>query len=388
MQNRTKQRHGDKRKKVLRRLSAICIAASLMLSLQIGTRFPTLLKGTAMFSASLVLPHGSAKRIQAQIQKNAQGSQPVSETVVPPQQLPDTVQQLPQVTDTPPDILQMMEDAKAVFASAQRAGTIVEKQYGRENATDTFENITVRNTTASHSISIAEQLEKRATLSVSDKSAPTVLIFHTHTTESYEDLNYGWYTTEYRTRDTNPNRNTVRVGKAICAELAALGIGFIHDTEIHDHQYTGAYARSRESIDRILAENPSIQIVLDVHRDAIRQKDGTRIKPTAEINGKKAAQIMIITGCEDGKVKDFPRWEENLTFALQLQQIAETEFSGLMRPILFSARKYNMDVTPCSLLLEMGSDSNTLEEAEYAGHLIGKAIGALVLRYTNEGDGR
>ena len=98
-------------------------------------------------------------------------------------------------------------------------------------------------------------------------------------------------------------------------------------------------------------------------------------------DGKKAAQIMIIAGCEDGKVTNFPRWEENLTFALQLQQTAETKYPGLMRPILFSARKYNMDVTPCSVLLEMGSDSNTLEEAVYSGRLIGTALAELLEKY-------
>ena len=70
----------------------------------------------------------------------------------------------------------------------------------------------------------------------------------------------------------------------------------------------------------------------------------------------------------------FEPWEQNLTFALKLQQTAETMYPGLMRPILFSARKYNMDVTPCSVLLEFGSDSNTIAEAEYSGHLMGKAI--------------
>ena len=82
---------------------------------------------------------------------------------------------------------------------------------------------------------------------------------------------------------------------------------------------------------------------------------------------------------------DFPRWEENLTFALQLQKTAETDYPGLMRPVLISARKYNMDVTPCSVLLEVGSDSNTLEEAEYSGHLIGKALGELLLKYSENG---
>ena len=191
-------------------------------------------------------------------------------------------------------------------------------------------------------------------------------------------LDEGWFTNSYSTRSNDPDRNMVRVGTAICEELEKSGIGYIHDTDIHDAQYTGAYDRSREKIDKILQENPTIQIVLDVHRDAIHNSETTRTKPVTTINGRKAAQIMIITGCEDGKVKSFPSWEKNLTFALKLQQKAETMYPSLMRPILFSARKYNMDVVPCSVLLEVGSDSNTLEEAEYSGHLIGRAISEFV----------
>ena len=335
------------------------------------------------------MPQGTAEVIKNDFARAAQsGGTAQSATVSVPIEnriQPVAAQKTASETDTPADILKMMQDAEAVFAHAEKNGNIVEKQYDAANATDTYENITVRNTTPSHSIDIKSAVEKNATLQIADKSAPTVLIFHTHTTESYELLNYGWYTTEYVTRSNSPDRNMVRVGTAICAELTKMGIGVVHDTEIHDAQYTGAYDRSRESIQKIMAENPSIQVVIDVHRDAIKQSDGTRIKPTAEINGKKAAQIMIIAGCEDGKVTEFPHWEENLTFALQLQKTAETGYPGLMRPILFSARKYNMDVTPCSVLLEMGSDSNTLEEAEYSGHLIGKALGELILKYSENG---
>ncbi|MGN0555075.1 MAG: stage II sporulation protein P [Candidatus Fimenecus sp.] len=381
-----KKHNGDTANRVLLTLA---VPAFLLCTVFVGIHGAVPLEKAALFSASLALPQGTAEVIKNDFARAAQSGGTVqSATVSVPIEnriQPAAAQKTASETDTPADILKMMQDAEAVFANAQKSGNIVEKQYDAANATDTYENITVRNTTPSHSVDIKSAVGKSATLQIADKSAPTVLIFHTHTTESYELLNYGWYTTEYVTRSNSPDRNMVRVGTAICEELTKMGIGVVHDTEIHDAQYTGAYDRSRESIQKIMAENPSIQVVIDVHRDAIKQSDGTRIKPTAEINGKKAAQIMIIAGCEDGKVTDFPRWEENLTFALQLQKTAETDYPGLMRPVLFSARKYNMDVTPCSVLLEMGSDSNTLEEAEYAGHLIGKALGKLILKYSENG---
>ncbi len=109
------------------------------------------------------------------------------------------------------------------------------------NATSTFGNIAVRNTTPSHSINIESSLNAPLELHISDKSKPTVLIYHTHTTEAYEMLDEGWFTNSYSTRSRDPSVNMVRVGDAICEELEKQGIGVIHDTEIHDLKYTGAY---------------------------------------------------------------------------------------------------------------------------------------------------
>ena len=170
----------------------------------------------------------------------------------------------------------------------------------------------------------------------------------------------------------------VRVGETICEALNSRGIGCVHDTEIYDDTYEGAYARSREKVLAYLERYPSIRIVLDVHRDAIRLSDTVLCKPTAVIDGKKAAQVMIITGVEEGPVTDFPDWEQNLRFALALQQTAQDIHEGLMKPIYFCRRRYNMDVTPCSLLLEFGSDGNTLAEAVYAGMLFGDALAQFI----------
>lgn len=353
-----------------------------------GLHFSEPVSKLALVSASLQMPQGSVQILKNDLQTAAQkpAVNPADEVIAPIQPKEASPKQTESggITDTPQDILDMQRAAEAQFANAEKSGNIVEKQYDAANATAVYKNITVRNTTPSHGIDIQSAVEKPISLAVENKAEPTVLIFHTHTTESYEMLNKGWYTSDYVTRSDDPTRNMVRVGTALCEELEKMGIGVIHDTQIHDAKYTGAYDRSRASIAQIMQENPSIKVVIDVHRDAIKQSDGTRVKPTATINGKKAAQIMIIAGCEDGKVTDFPTWEENLTFALRLQEIAETQYSGLMRPILFSARKYNMDVTPCSVLLEMGSDSNTLEEAEYSGRLIGTALGKLVTEYAKK----
>ena len=217
-----------------------------------------------------------------------------------------------------------------------------------------------------------------------DKSKPAVLLFHTHTTEGYELLDRDWYAADTSSRTTDAGRNVVRVGTAIAEELESAGFQVIHDETVHDTRYSGAYDRSRATVQKYLDRYPELSVVLDVHRDAIQENNGVKIKPVAEIGGKKAAQIMIISGSEGGNVTDFPNWEQNLRFALRLQDACEQSAAGLMRPLFFCHRQYNMDMTPCSLLVEFGSEANTLEEAVYAGSLFGRALARLLENYVTE----
>ena len=175
----------------------------------------------------------------------------------------------------------------------------------------------------------------------------------------------------------------VRVGKAIVEEIEKQGYKVIHVTDIYDNPYTGAYSRSREAIEAYLERYPSVQITLDVHRDAIQNNSGVKTKPVATVNGKKAAQIMLVTGCqEEGNgITDLPEWEKNLTFALKLQQSMESNFAGLTRPVFFCDRSYNMGLTPLSLLVEVGSDANTLDEAVYSGKMVGRALAYILEEY-------
>lgn len=282
---------------------------------------------------------------------------------------------------TPADIQSLIDLASKTQANAAKSGNIREYTYGDANATDVYKNVAVRNVTESHSVNIAECLKTPCVLDTADKSQPLVLIYHTHTTESYEMLDRGWYSDSFPTRSSSESTNMVRVGDAICERLTAAGYSVIHDRQIHDTSYTGSYARSREAIESYKEKYPSLQVIIDVHRDGIKHSDGTKTKPVATINGKKAAQIMIIAGCEDGKITEFPGWKNNLNFAVQLQKHAEDMYAGLMRPIYFSPRKYNMDTSPCGVLLEMGSDANTLDEAVYSGALIGDALASLLNAY-------
>ena len=175
----------------------------------------------------------------------------------------------------------------------------------------------------------------------------------------------------------------VSVGDAITAQLEAAGIGVIHNATIHDYpSYNGSYDRSAETVRQILQQYPSIRVVLDIHRDAI-QKDNTLIQPVVEINGKESAQVMIISGCDDGTM-NMPNYMQNYHFACRLQENMEGMYAGLTRPILFDYRHYNQDLTTGSLLMEIGTHGNTLEQAQYAGELVGKALAQTLLKLKKE----
>lgn len=283
------------------------------------------------------------------------------------------VAQTTELTATPDDVLALMKDAESMYKNFKKSGNIDEQRMGATSQTVTCGSVMVNNK-AGEDINIKALLDSSPSYSAVTKEKPYILIYHTHTTEGYELLDKGWYSDNYNSRTKDSSKNMVRVGDAIAEQLENAGYGVIHDTNIYDSSYNGAYDRSRKSVEKYLKEYPSIQITLDVHRDAIHYDSGTKCKPTAEINGKKAAQVMIISGCEGEGVENFPNWKKNLAFAVSLQANVEERFEGLMRPIFFCHRKYNMDVTKASLLLEFGTDANTLEEAVYSGALVGKAL--------------
>lgn len=207
-----------------------------------------------------------------------------------------------------------------------------------------------------------------------DSDQPQILIYHTHATESFELTERDFYDKSFSAKTTDPTKSIIAVGDEICRQLDEAGIPYIHDTLVHDYpSYNGSYQSSRETVKEILEKYPSIKIALDIHRDGIEKEDGTRLAPVTEIYGKKAAQIMIISGCDDGTM-NMPDYLKNFHFASHLQSKLESNYSGLTRPILFDYRFYNQDLTTGSLLIEVGSHGNSLDQVKYSGELIGKTL--------------
>ncbi len=290
------------------------------------------------------------------------------------------------LTQMPDDILKLMEEEQKVIDTQKVKGKTSEESYTGGGTIVTFENVQVQSKIPEdfYTLNIEKLLEEKADLKISDASQPTVLIYHSHSTESYTLLDAGFYTESSNSKTKDISRNMVRVGDEICKILEERGIGVIHDREIHDSSYNEAYDSSRKSVQDYLEKYPSIEITIDVHRDSITYKNGTKVKPTATVNDKKAAKMMIISGCEYGSVENFPNWEDNLRFSCAVTNKLATMYDGLMRPILFSERKYNMDLTKNSFLLEIGTDANTLDEACYSGRLFADALAELLLEEYTE----
>jgi stage II sporulation protein P len=205
------------------------------------------------------------------------------------------------------------------------------------------------------------------------KEKPSVLIIHTHGSEAYlpDEENLYVPSDPYRTQDKR--YSIIRIGEEVARVFDEAGIAYIHDKGIYDYpSYQGAYNRSYEAIQSYLKKYPTIQVVLDIHRDALEGSDGTVYKTIAQIGDVTCAQVMMVIGTNDSGLKH-PNWEKNLRFALTLQEKMNTLYPTLAKPIELSRFRYNQQATPGSMIVEVGCTGNTLDEALLAARYFADA---------------
>lgn len=236
-----------------------------------------------------------------------------------------------------------------------------------------YKNIQVKNN-SSADIDIEAELNADMGFSLENTDQPQVLIYHTHTSESFLKYDTGFFYESFYPRSQDKSENVCAVGEELARQLNSAGIRTIHDTTVHDDPtYSGAYDRSLDTVNSYLQKYPSIKVVLDIHRDGIGT-DEEKSKPVFMADGHKAAQVMILAGYNYDGCEEFTDWEYNLRFALKIQDEASREYPDMMRPLYFSDFMYNMNVCRGSLLIEIGAESNTIEEVRYSGYLLGKII--------------
>lgn len=233
-------------------------------------------------------------------------------------------------------------------------------------------------------INFDEYFNKNPDIRIKNTGDPQVLIVHTHTSESYMSEDRDFFYESYYPRSLEDSKNVTQVGKVISETLIKNGINCIHNMTYHDNpSYSGSYSRAAKTIQKCLEEYPSIQVVLDIHRDSLGTKETGKIKPVFNFQNKKSSQIMIISGCDPDGSLGFPNWQKNLILALKLQNYCENMFPGITRPLNFSKVKYNENLTPGSLLIEIGSEVNTLQESVNTGVLLGEALSELLNNLKN-----
>ncbi len=205
-----------------------------------------------------------------------------------------------------------------------------------------------------------------------------ILIIHTHASEAYTPAGLDRYEANDNRRTADTQYSIVRVGDELTALFEEAGLRVLHDREIYDYpSYTGSYTRSGEAVERCLAEHPEIRIVLDIHRDALGT-DGVVYKTMAEEEGVVASQVMLLVGTDESGLSH-PNWRGNLALALYLQQRVSLEHPTLMRPVSLVPQRYNQHLTPGSLIVEVGSSGNTLQEALSAIRLFAEAAAPALL---------
>ncbi len=206
------------------------------------------------------------------------------------------------------------------------------------------------------------------------EDGPQILILHSHTCEAFTPEGEDRYTPSGDWRTLEEGQSVVALGDLLTALLEEKGFRVLHDREKYDWPaYNGAYDRSGEAVRSLLEANPTIRVVIDLHRDAL----GGRKTRYAAPDGTDSAQVMLLlTTGENGLYH--PNWQENLKLGLEVQRQMETDYPGLARDLDLSPARYNQHLSPGSFLLEVGTEANTLQEAKNAVRLFADCLAAVL----------
>ena len=281
----------------------------------------------------------------------------------------------PQTESTQNSDVTSSTDSASLPASAGAVkGKIISQYISPYNASSSYNKVYMKNSTDT-AINIKELLEAKLSFKISKTDEPQVLILHTHATETFMATDSNFYTEDFQSRTTDNSKNMVKIGTVVAEKLNSAGIKTLHTTTQHDYpKYSGSYTRAANTICTYLEKYPSIKVVIDLHRDAVTSGDSDKVKLVTEIGGKKAAQVMLVMGSGTGGVSNFPNWKENLKLALKLQQTFETKYPTLARPLSLMSKNYNESLTTGSMLIEVGTDANSLDEALYSAEMVGNCL--------------
>jgi len=287
-----------------------------------------------------------------------------------------------------PDGSQKNEDGKNID---QNTGLKVDASSIYFEETDEEKDFSKQNTVSSGKILLQnmskfkisnEDIEKmlKEPLNIKfDRKGPKILIYHTHTTESYLTSLDQLDKKDIPSSSRDPKFNMIRVGNELANQLEKnYGIDVMHNGTVHDYpSHNSAYSNSLRTISNYLKSYPSIKLTFDIHRDAVA-KDKPKLRVVTDINGKKTAKIMFVVGT-NGTGLEHPNWRENLKLAIKLQENLNSQHPDLTRPIYISNNRYNQHLASGGgLIIEIGADGNTLDEALESVKYLAKAINDVI----------
>lgn len=222
-----------------------------------------------------------------------------------------------------------------------------------ENANVQYGNIKIKNQT---DYTLTEDMLK-PDIEITNKN---IVLFHTHSCESYTSSPNYTYTPTGTFRTTDLNYTVVRVGTELENSLKQYNYNVVHSKDYHDYPaYNGSYTRSLATVENILKQTPS-DIIIDVHRDAVGSRSD--YAPTVKIGDTdEAAQIMFVIGTNNGGLWH-PNWNQNLKFAIKVQEKAEEMYPGLFKPIMLTKSRYNQHTGKYASIIEVGATGNTLDQ--------------------------
>ena len=220
--------------------------------------------------------------------------------------------------------------------------------------TNSYNGVTVKNGT---NYTLTDEILSPDNISINQQD---VIIFHTHTCESYTPTENFPYEESGTFRTTDLDFSVSRVGDALSDQLLSYGFNVVHDKTYHDYPaYSGSYGRSQATVENLLVSHPGTDIIIDLHRDAIAD---TSYAPSVIIGDETVAQLMFVIGTDGGGL-EHPNWQQNLKFAVKVQEKANELYPGLFRPILLRNSRYNQQLGKAACIIEVGATGNTLEQA-------------------------
>lgn len=234
-----------------------------------------------------------------------------------------------------------------------------------------------------YDIDVQELLDSELKYTIKE-GEPSVLIVHTHGSESYTPAVDDSYEESDPYRTENTDYNVVKVGEVLKEELESYGVTVLHDETLHDYpSYNGSYNRSLETVAKYLEQYPTIKVVIDLHRDAIAKSDGTQYKTVAQVGDTACSQILMVMGT-DASGLSHPVWQENLKLALKMEYAMNMMYPSLAKPVLVSEYRYNQHMTAGSMILEVGCTGNTLQESIQAVKYFASAAGQVLQSITEK----